>query len=89
MFLKNKQILQEKSNIVSFMDDFKIVTSEEYPDNRNMWRIFGSGAELPPNELPRQTSMQKAFADWIQSGHRLGGGVGVFVYDPVRKITIT
>lgn len=88
LFPQNREILSDSSNIVSFMGDFKIISGSEYPDNRNMWRIFGDDAQLPANELPRRTSMQRAFADWIQSGHRLGGGVGVFVYDPINKTTI-
>lgn len=88
LFPQNKEILGENSNIVSFMDDFKIISSSEYPDNRNMWRIFGSGAELPPSKLPDSTSLQRAFANWIQSGHRLGGGVGLFIYDPINKTTL-
>ena len=88
LFPKNREILGENSNIVSFMDDFKIISSAEYPDNRNMWRIFGADAELSAAELPRKTSMQRALADWIQSGHRLGGGVGVFIYDTVKKTTV-
>jgi len=88
LFPQNREILGDSSNIVSFMDDFKIISGSEYPDNRDMWRIFGSDAHLSANELPRRTSMQRAFADWIQDGHCLGGGVGVFIYDPVNKTTI-
>lgn len=87
LFPQNREILGESSNIVSFMNDFKIISGAEYPDNRNMWRIFGADADLPADQLPRKTSMQRAFADWIQKGHRLGGGVGVFIYDPVKKTT--
>lgn len=85
---ENKMILGEKSNVSSFLDDFKIVEWFTYPDNRNMWRIFGKGADLPAEQLPRNTYMQKRFADWIARGHRLGGGKGLFIYDPVNKTTL-
>ncbi len=84
----NREILGEKSNIVSFMEDFRIVHSFEYPDNRNLWRIFGADAELPPKDLPRTTKLQKAFADWLKQGNRLGSGIGFFLYDPVNKTTL-
>ena len=84
----NKELLGEKSNIVSFMDDFNIVSSYEYPDTENLWRIFGADAELPPEQLPRNTSMQRAFADWFMKGNRLGAGIGYFVYDPINKVIL-
>jgi len=85
IYPRNKEIFNPKSNVVSFMEDFKIVSSYEYSDNRNLWRIFGAYAELPPAQLPRNTSMQRAVADWLEKGNRLGAGVGIFVFDPKNK----
>ncbi len=88
LYPENKAVLGEKSNIASFVDDFKIIETHEYPDNRNMWRIFGADADLPPSQLPRNTSMQRKIADWLEKGNRLGGGKGLFVYDPINKKTL-
>ena len=85
---KNKEILNPKSNIISFIDDFKIVGQYDYPDDRNLWRIFGKHHKLPPEKLTRETSMQKAIADYLEKGNCLGGGIGFFVYDPVKKATL-
>ena len=85
---QNKEILGEKSNISSFIDDFKIVKSYEYTHNLDMWRIFGADAELPPDKLPRNTSLQRKMADWFLKGHKLGGGRGLFIFDPVNKTLI-
>ena len=85
---ENKEVLGEKSNIASFVDDFKIIDFKRFPDNRNMWRIFGADADLPPEQLPRKTSMQRKIADWIAQGNRLGSGKGLFVFDPQNKITV-
>ena len=82
-----RTVLGEKSNIVSFMDDFKLVKSYGYTDNRNMWRIFGADADKPASELPRNTSMQRKIADWLQEGNRLGAGKGLFIYDPTHRTT--
>lgn len=82
----NKELLGEKSNISSFIDDFKIVHSSfSLATNSDLWRIFGADADLPPEQLPRNTSMQKAFAQWLEKGNTLGSGVGLFYYDPVNK----
>ena len=85
---KNEEILGGDSNIVSFMKDFKIVFSYEYPGKENLWRIFGKKAELPPEELPRETRMQRAFADWLLKGNKLGAAEGLFYFDPERKETV-
>lgn len=81
----NREILSEKSNIVSFMDDFKIVSSYEHPDNRYLWRIFGSEYLLPAEKLPRDTSLRRAYADFLAKNNRSGAGVGFFVFDSINK----
>lgn len=88
LYPKNKEILSEKSNIISFMDDFKIVGSYEYPDNRYLWRIFGSQYKLPAEKLPRDTSLRRAYADFLAKNNLPGAGVGFFVYDSVNKIIL-
>lgn len=86
----NREILGEKSNIISFMEDFKIVAGGVYEDNRsNMWRVFGAAAELPAEQLPRDTSMRRGYAEWLEKGNKPGYGLGLFVYDPVNKCTLS
>jgi len=81
LFPINRDILKSNSNIVSFMDDFKIVKSHEYKDNSIMWRIFGSKYTLPAEELPRDSSLRKAYAELLSEGKRPGSGLGYFIYD--------
>lgn len=90
LFPENRDMLDERSNIVSFMDDFKIFHSYTYRnfENPNLWRVFGSDAKRPPEELPRKSSIQKAYAEHLAKGNELGNGVGIFVYDPVNKETV-
>ncbi len=80
-----REVLSGKSNIVSFMDDFKIAEYEAFTDNEDLWRIFGPDADKPASELPRNTSMQRAIADWLEKGNHLGAGMGVFLYDSKTK----
>ena len=81
LYPPNREILKPGSNIISFMDDFKTVKSYEYKDNHIMWRIFGSRYELPPEKLPRDSSLRKAYADFMSAGNRPGAGVGYFILD--------
>ena len=90
LYSKNLEILPATSNVVSFIGDFKIVKDEEYKDPRsNMWRIFGKYAEGPVEELPRDNSMRRAYADFLASGQYPGCAKGVFVWDDENGVTVT
>lgn len=85
----NKKILPEKSNIVSFIDDFRITFREEFEDGGpDMWRIFGADGDKPYDKLPRDNSLRRAIADWLAAGNKMGRGEGVFLWDPVKKCTV-
>ncbi len=90
LFPDQNNFLPEKSNVLSFMKDFKIVTSELYKEPRsNMWRIFGKYGEAPIEQLPRDTSLRRAYADYLATGAYPGWGKGVFLWDDVNKKTVT
>lgn len=89
LYPANREILGPKSNVVSFINDFKIISSGEYEeDRRGMWRVFGAKAELPVDQLPCDTSMQRGYAQWLKKGNKPGYGVGLFVYDVVNQQTL-
>ena len=89
LYEKNKEILGEKSNIVDFANDFNILGSYEYKDPwHDMWRIFGKYGTGPVEVLPRETSLQRAYADFIEKGGIPGGSKGVFIWDDVNKTTL-
>ena len=89
LFPEHKKILKEGSNIARFLDDFKII-KVVYPEDQrhDLWRIFGADAELPFEELPRDTSLKKAYAEFLCAGGKLGEGLGVFRWDPEKKAPI-
>lgn len=90
LFPEQNNFLPEKSNVRSFMKDFKLVTSELYTEPRsNMWRIFGRYGEAPAEKLPRDTSLRRAYADYLATGAYPGWGKGVFFWDDVNKKTVT
>ena len=90
LFPKHKELLKEGSNISRFIDDFKIVRSSVMEDQRHdLWRVFGKDASLPYEELPRDTSLKKAYAEFLCGGGLLECGYGAFVWDPVAKRPIT
>ncbi len=78
--------LPETSNIVGFQKDFEILQVEKKENFGDSWRIFGAPGDTVVNqsnaaEMPRETSMQRAFADFLAGGGKTGNGFGVIVFD--------
>lgn len=89
LYPDNVKILSEKSNIVSFLNDFRIVERKDFDDRgHDLWRIFGADGDKPYEELPRDTSLRRSYAEWLCAGNKIGRGKGLFVWDPVRKCNI-
>lgn len=79
-------MLPKESNVVSFMHDFDPIFSKETETFHDAWRIYGADAEKSADQLPRKTTFQRAYADWLQSGRKAGNGYGVFLFDGKRFI---
>jgi len=81
LYKGHEEFLPEQSNIRDFMRDFDILDSREHEEFKDAWRVFGKDAKLPPEQLPRNTSLQRAFADRLMAGKKTGSGYGVIVFD--------
>ena len=81
LFPKHREFLPEHSNILKFMNDFEIVESDESNSFDDAWRIFGRYAGLPCEKLPKDTSLRKAYAEWLSAGNKAGGAFGLFMFD--------
>lgn len=73
-------VLSEDSNIVQFMNIFDIYEVEEEQPEEVLWRIFGHDWKAKPKALPRGTTLQKAYAEWLLKGTQMKKGTGVFFY---------
>lgn len=73
------RILPE-GNMKAYADRFHLVAAEKsetiFSDG---WRVFGAEWKKKPEELPRKTGLQRAIADYLQQGGKLGSGYGIFV----------
>ena len=73
------QILPE-GNMKAYAMRFHLIDTEKsdeiFPDG---WRVFGAEWKKKPEELPRKTGLQRAIADYLQQGGRLGSGYGIFI----------
>ena len=76
----HREFLPETSNILKFMDFFKIVSSYEEEPNAS-WRIFGHHCGKPFSELPTDTGLRRAYVGRLLRGEPVGGGIGAFLFD--------
>ena len=74
----NLTVLDTSSNLAAFMGDFEIVETylhEGYPD---LWRLFDCNYNGTPEDLPRNSSLRRAYADRVARAEKTGGGRGFF-----------
>ena len=81
LYPRHREFLPANSNILKFMDDFELVSWAEKDGFSNDWRVFGKYADLPYDRLPRDTSLRRAYADWLVKTGKGGDGFGVIVFD--------
>lgn len=81
LYPRHREFLPPHSNILKFMDDFDVVGWAQKDEFGDAWRVFGRYAGLPPEQLPRDTSLRRAYADWLMKGNKTGDAFCVFVFD--------
>ena len=81
LYPPHEEFLPPHSNIRKFMHCFDIIDSWDDEDFHDKWRIFAKYHTLPIDELPRDTSLRRAFADRLAAGKPVGGGYGIFFFD--------
>ncbi|MCQ2424464.1 MAG: acyltransferase domain-containing protein [Clostridia bacterium] len=80
------EMLPEGSNVVSFYREFDIVEVERQENHSDLWRVFGRRDSYDPGTLPRDTAMQRAYADYLARGGMMGSGFGVLLFDGEKVI---
>lgn len=87
LYEKNREFCSEGSNIVKFMNRFDIVETVECinPNATTMPFIFLKKCGTPTNELPRDTSLRRAYAEHLEKGGFLGEGKGIFFLQEPQK----
>lgn len=86
LYPRHKEFLPENSNILRFMSDFETVSWSEAENFHDAWRIFDKYSDLPADQLPTDTSLRKAYAEWLKAGNKGGSACGVIVFDGERII---
>lgn len=69
------------SNLSRFIECFEILdfgTSSEFKD---CWRLFGRSYSEGSAALPRDTTLRKQYAEWLDAGNLPGYGKGILIFD--------
>lgn len=83
----NFTFLPKESNLGLFYGDFNIVEVSEYEASSGTIRnIFGLEDVTDPSELPRDTTLRRAYAERIEKGEPVGAGRGIFIYEDGKII---
>ncbi|MCF0135096.1 MAG: DUF5596 domain-containing protein [Lachnospiraceae bacterium] len=86
----NRTLYPEGSNLQAFFDDFYPIASYEPSPERifsDAWRIYYVDYTGDPDLLPRETSIQRSFAEYLREGGRVGSGLGVILFDGTHVLT--
>ena len=80
LYPKNREILPEKSNVVQFLSRYDIIEMEEYTEAYNPVShiLFNREKMGDISTLPKDTSMRKRYAEFLQNGGQTGWGYGIF-----------
>ncbi len=82
LYPRHKEFLPAGMNLLKFMSDFEMVSGKETPKAfYDKWRVFGRYTNLPNDQLPKDTTMRRAYAEWLQAGNPAGHGFGIFAFD--------
>ena len=76
-----REFLDPQSNIIAFMNDFDIVSYTETDKFPDAWRVFTDKHELPPEQWPTDSSLQRGYRARMLDGGKTGTGFGVIVFD--------
>lgn len=80
LYPEHKKMLSEDSRILDFMSDFDIVSTHETCDYSELFHVFGRLSDYSYENLPKETTLQRAYAKRIKNGLPVGSAVGKLKY---------
>lgn len=76
-----KEILSPTSNVVSFSEDWDVISGTDTETFDDAWRVFLADSEKAPEQWSEDTSMRRAFKKWVVEGGKSGFGKGILIFD--------
>ena len=77
LFPGHREMLPDSSGIRQFMEEFTLLNAYEEPQRQNLWRLFLTDEVWELDQLPQDTSLQRAYVAWLKAGKSVGGGLGL------------
>ena len=81
LYPKTCDLYPENSNMRKFYEAFEVFNPRENEGDYDLWRIFYTQTK-DYKSLPRDTSLQRLFYDYLNAGNHFGYGYGVIDYKP-------
>lgn len=80
-------VFKEGTNLYEFVDMFEIIGHVDWERFLDGWRVFPNYNEAKSfDELPQDTSLQRAFVEYLKNGGKVGSGFGMMVLDETGQI---
>ncbi len=88
LYPDNINIFPQGSKASEFLLDYEPLDITRTYDFGDLWRIFGCQyIGKPISELPRDTSMRRAFAQWFEQGKKAGNASSILIFDGEKVLT--
>ena len=81
LFPEHKTMLPEDSGIRIFMEDYSIVKARYSKPLERPWPIFYEKRNAPADQLPQNTSLEKAYVERYKKGLPSGSALGVIIFE--------
>ena len=80
LYHKNRDFLDEKSNIVKFMNNYEILKYDQYTEGNNgLYKfLYEVPNDTPLEKLPTDTTLRASYAAHMANGGETGCGTGIF-----------
>ncbi len=69
------------ANTKAFADNFDIISVTEKEQFGDAWRFLDTNEISDADKLPKVTSLQRRFAEYIKNGGKHGSAVGILIFD--------
>lgn len=80
LYSEHKKMLPKDSRILDFMNDFDIISTHETHDYSELFHVFGRLDDYSYDNLPKETSLQRAYAERVKKGLPIGSATGILKY---------
>lgn len=76
LYPENETFLPQKTNTYRFFKSFDILSARPDKERQHLWRIFDTH-EKNINRLPANTTMRRAYIEYLKKGGKMGVGRGI------------